>query len=226
MYRRELEGRVLSFGHAGILYENSFVMYDRGTGSLWVHVTGEARHGPLKGKRLTFMPSTVTTWENWKSAHPGTLVLPGHRRGGLMGTYTGILGARDIGLAVVVRFKAKLYPFRGLHRQPLVNDSFGKTSLLVYYSEKEGTAIAWNRSSGSANGKLPGRVLTFRITEERNSRGHQLLADAETGSRWNWLTGEALSGPLKGKKLAPLLYNPILVGRYHAHYPDGAVWRP
>lgn len=217
---------MLSFGHAGILYENSFVMYDRGTGSLWVHVTGEARHGPLKGKRLTFMPSTVTTWENWKAAHPGSLVLPGYRRGGFMGTYNGIRGARDIGLAVVVRFQAKLYTFRDLRRRPVVNDRFGKVSLLVFYSEKEGTATAWNRRLVFAQGELPGRVLTFRVTEERTQRGHRLLADAETESRWNWLTGEAQAGPLKGKKLAPLLYNPILVGRFHAHYPQGAVWRP
>src|SRR5439155_1161397 len=80
----------LSFGHEGILYENSFVMYDRKTESLWVHVTGRAVWGPLKGKQLEFVPSTVTTWSQWKAAHPRTLVLPGFRRGGFMGTYHGL----------------------------------------------------------------------------------------------------------------------------------------
>ena len=82
MYGRQLEGETLSFGHEGILYENSFVMYDRKTESLWVHVTGRAVWGPLKGKQLEFVPSTVTTWQQWKAAHPRTLVLPGFRRGG------------------------------------------------------------------------------------------------------------------------------------------------
>ena len=90
---------MLSFGHAGILYERSFVMYDRETGSLWVHVTGKAAHGPLQGKRLTFLPSTVTSWKEWKAAYPNTLVLPGYRRGGFMGTYDGISSGRHLGLA-------------------------------------------------------------------------------------------------------------------------------
>ena len=110
MYRRELEGRVLSFGHAGILYQSSFVMYDRQTKSLWVHVTGRAHAGPLTGKQLTFMPSTVTSWEQWKAAHPYTKVLPGHRRGGFMGTYTGLRRGRGIGGVVGVRFTDRVCP--------------------------------------------------------------------------------------------------------------------
>jgi hypothetical protein len=29
VYSRRLEGRTLTFGHEGVLYKNSFVMYDR-----------------------------------------------------------------------------------------------------------------------------------------------------------------------------------------------------
>ena len=60
----------MSFGHAGILLENSFVMYDRGTDSLWVHVTGRAVWGPLKGEQLEFVPST----ENKKKYTPSPTV--------------------------------------------------------------------------------------------------------------------------------------------------------
>lgn len=217
MYRRKLDDRVLSFGHAGILFQSSFVMYDRETKSLWVHVTGRAHSGPLKGKQLTFMPSTVTSWEQWKAAHPHTKVLPGYRRGGFMGTYNGLKGGRNIGLVVVVRFKGKLYRFRDLRIQPLVNDRFNEAELLVYYSRKQGTATAWNR-------RLDGRTLTFRVTEKRGPRRHRLLRDDQTGSLWSWLTGTAESGPLKGKRLGQLLYNPILNDRFRAHYPKGRTW--
>ena len=61
MHDRRVNGKTLSFGHAGILYRNSFVMYDRETESLWVHVTGRAEVGPREGWQLRFMPSTVTT---------------------------------------------------------------------------------------------------------------------------------------------------------------------
>ena len=114
MYDRRLNDRVLSFGHAGILYKNSFVMYDRQTESLWVHVTGKAEVGAMKGQQLTFMPSTVTTWKAWKAAHPNSLVLPGYRRGGFMGTYGGVRSIRGFGLVVFDGFQAKLYPVKRL----------------------------------------------------------------------------------------------------------------
>lgn len=75
-----MRGETLSFGHAGIFFENSFVMYDRKTDSLWIHVTGRTVWGPLKGEQLPFVPSTVTTWQQWKGAHPQTVVSPGFRR--------------------------------------------------------------------------------------------------------------------------------------------------
>lgn len=201
---------MLSFGHAGILYENSFVMYDRKTESLWVHVTGRAEWGPLKGKQLRFFPSTVTTWKQWKTAYPSTLVLPGYRRDGFMGTYHGLSRPDDLGLAVVVRFKGKLYPFPVLAGSPVVNDRFNDTPLVVYYSKADGTAVAWNR-------KIDGRELRF----EQNGA---LLRDRETASLWSWLTGEAVDGKLKGIRLESVSYNPILIDRFRAFYPDGPVF--
>ncbi len=66
MYGRKLGEKTLSFGHEGVLYRRSFVMYDRETESLWVHVTGEAIKGELKGNRLDFSPSEVVSWRTWK----------------------------------------------------------------------------------------------------------------------------------------------------------------
>lgn len=209
MYGRRLDGETLSFGHAGILFENSFVMYDRRTESLWVHVTGRAVWGLLKGKQLTFVPSTVTTWQQWKAAHPHTQVLPGYRRGGFMGTYHGLTRPEDLGLAVVVRFRGKLYPFAVLNATPVLNDRFEGVPLLIYWSKAEGTAVAWRRTAG-------GHELTF---EQRAGE----LRDRETGSRWSWLRGEALSGRLRGARLEPVSHNPILVERFRAFYAGAPI---
>lgn len=217
MYRRKLDDRVLSFGHAGILYEQSFIMYDRETDSLWVHVTGEAAHGPLKGKRLEFMPSTVTTWANWKKNYPQTTVLPGYRRGGFMGTYVGPFQDDILGLAVVVKLKAKLYPYPALKKQMLVNDEFNGAKVVVYYSPEDATGTAWRR-------ELDGRVLTFEQSDRKDADGNALLRDKETGSLWSWLRGEAVEGELKGRKLRQLLYNPILNDRFAAFYPGAPVF--
>ncbi len=217
MYERKLDGRVLSFGHAGILIRNSFVMYDRQTDSLWIHVTGEAYQGPLKGKKLTFLPSTVTTWRKWKEDHPTSLVLPGRRRGGFMGTFNGLSRTRNFGLSVVVRFKSKLYPYSELRETPVVNDRLNGAEVVVYYSRDHGTATAWRR-------KLDGRSLTFALSAKTDSRGNELMKDNQTGSLWNWLTGVAVAGPLKGRELAQLAYNPILSDRFRAFYPDRPIY--
>lgn len=217
MYRRQLDDRVLSFGHAGILYENSFIMYDRQTESLWVHVTGEAAFGPLKGKRLEFMPSTVTSWANWKKNYPHTQVLPGYRRGGFMGTYVGPSRSDTLGLAVVVRLKGKLYPYQVLDRQNVVNDEFNGVKVLVYYSPGDATATAWRR-------ELDDRVLTFGQSDRKDGQGNLLLRDQETGSLWSWLRGAAVEGPLKGRQLPQLPYNPILNDRFVAFYPGAPVF--
>lgn len=218
MYGRELDGEVLSFGHAGILYENSFVMYDRKTESLWVHVTGRAETGPMKGKQLTFIPSTVTTWATWKATYPHTLVLPGHRVGGFMGTYKGASRPAALGLAVVVHFKGKLYPFSALANVPVANDHFNGTALLVHYSKRDGTAVAWNR-------KVDGRELTFEAAGRTGADGVELLRDRETGSLWSSLKGEAVAGKLKGAQLEAVSYNPILIERFRAFYPGGPIFK-
>ena len=194
MYERELEGRVLRFGHAGMLYQNSFLMYDQQTNTIWVQVTGEGFHGPLKGRKLKLMPSTVTTWEKWKARFPDTLVLPGRRSESFMGVYDGMSTTRGLGLSVVVRFKAKLYPFQTLLKTPVVNDRFQGIPVLVAYSNGAKTATAWNRA-------LDGRLLNFSLAEEKDRFGNRLLRDGETGSVWSWLTGEAVSGPLRGRRL-------------------------
>lgn len=193
-------------------------MYDHQTESLWVHVTGKAEVGPLKGQQLQLMPSTVTTWAQWKTAHPQSLVLPGYRRGGFMGTYTGVKRLRPFGLAVFSNFKAKLYPFRALKRQQVVNDTFREAELTVAFLEDTHTAMAWSR-------RLNGQLLTFVGADESPQHGHPVLTDNETGSLWSPVTGTAISGQFKGQQLDPLQHYPILVNRFHAFYPEGDIYQ-
>ncbi len=218
MYERTVEGRELSFGHQGMLFHESFVLYDRQTRSLWVQASGEAFFGDFKGKRLRPLPSTVTTWEHWKESYPHTLVLPGRRAGEMMGGFDAFKSTRNMGLAVIVRLKGKLFPYDELKKQPVVNDRFNGRDLVVVFEEKMGTAAAWSR-------KLDGRLLTFSAAAERDSQGKTLLRDLETQSRWSWLTGEAVAGPLRGRRLERVAYNPIVSYRFHDFYPGAPVFQ-
>ncbi len=76
VYARTLaDGKVLDFGVSGALYRDALVFYDRETGSYWSQINGEALRGPMTGKRLSEVPSVVTTWADWRKMHPSTLVL-------------------------------------------------------------------------------------------------------------------------------------------------------
>ena len=54
--------------------------------------------------------------------------------------------------------------------------------------------------------------------------GNALLRDKQTGNLWSWLTGEAVQGKFKGRKLGRAMYNPILNERFRAFYPGAPVY--
>jgi len=74
-YRREIEGKTLSFGVSGLLYNSNFLLYDRETESLWLQFTGEAITGPMAGKRLERVPIRQELLGTWLSRHPLSRVL-------------------------------------------------------------------------------------------------------------------------------------------------------
>jgi hypothetical protein len=74
VFRRELEGRTLSFQLAtpGGLTEARLV--DKETGTTWTAFTGEASDGPLAGAQLERIKSTSSFWFGWKDWYPDTEV--------------------------------------------------------------------------------------------------------------------------------------------------------
>ena len=69
-FRRVLDGKVLEFGVSGLLHNSDLIMYDRHTKSLWQQIEGAAFAGPLRGRKLEDFPMTMTTWREWRDAHP------------------------------------------------------------------------------------------------------------------------------------------------------------
>ncbi len=92
VYRAESEGRPLNFGVSGLLFNSDVLLYDRQTESLWSQLKNQAVSGPLKGRRLTMLPSQLTTWDAWLEAYPKTQVLSldtGYRRDYSRNPYAG-----------------------------------------------------------------------------------------------------------------------------------------
>ncbi len=194
MYSRRLEGRTLTLGHEGILYKNSFVMYDKETGSLWVHTTGKAVRGPLQGKQLQFLPSTITTWKQWKSQHPETLVLPGRRAEGMMGRFDLKGDPRRYGLSVGEGTNVKLYPFELLPRDGVVNDDIRGLAVLVVVDGSTGMGVAFERGD-----------LEFKA--------HNGEMIDQTGRSWDRLQGTSAERQLKR-----LPTTPWLIDRWYAFF--------
>lgn len=52
------------------------------------------------------------------------------------------------------------------------------------------------------------------------------MRDAETGSWWQQVTGEAILGPLKGKRLTQVFHDELTFGLWKQENPQGRVLRP
>ena len=213
MYARDIGDEVLTFGVSGKLIMNALVMYDRQTDSLWSQFLGVGVRGKFEGTRLEPLGFSLTTWREWRDRHPDTLVLDqrGRRSDPYGGYYTdgsaGVLGesVRDERLGrkefvagVQWDGGSKAYPFRHLNGDPIVNDSFRGTDLLIVFSADDATVAIYDRRVG-------GRALTFERAIGANAGGVPMpLRDRETGSVWSGRSGEAVSGELAGEQLTLL----------------------
>ncbi|MDK9558461.1 DUF3179 domain-containing protein [Marinobacter sp. M216] len=61
-----VDGRELSFGVSGLLYNSDLLMYDHQTESLWSQIEGRAVSGPLAGKSLERVPVRHELWQQWR----------------------------------------------------------------------------------------------------------------------------------------------------------------
>ncbi len=81
VFDRTLGGTALTFGITGLLYNPTLLMHDRRPGgkgeSLFSQLLFRAVAGPAAaaGTNLEVLPSSLLTWQDWRSAHPRTTVL-------------------------------------------------------------------------------------------------------------------------------------------------------
>ena len=161
-YLAKIGGKSRTFGVSGLLYNSDVLLYDRQSESLWSQLMSEAVTGPMKGTKLEIIPTSNTSWGDWKSRHPNTLVLSTKTGFNRDYTRTPYMGYDDseqlyfpvnnrnyeyhqkemiIGIEVDGKFKA--YPYEELKKlssYPFVDKFNGKT-LNVYF--EEGYKSAW-----------------------------------------------------------------------------------
>ncbi len=218
-------------------------MYDRSSRSLWSQIDGKAMAGPMSGQKLNKIPSQVTTWALWKEQHPDTLVLvkPALERS----AYTSYFErASWVGLPWARPSHDKRLPAKTL----VLGVELANLEGLEGPEGKSTLAIPLQRleKEGAVSGEVAGMPLW--ITGPKDPRAAQAyvrrigdrildidtvpaagdtplhFVDRQTGSRWRWQTGIAVSGPLQGEKLPALPTTPIYWATWTAFHPETELW--
>jgi hypothetical protein len=182
------------FGSSGFLYRSNKLMFDRQTDSLWNQFTGEPVSGPLarSGIRLKRLPVTITTWGDWKAAHPGTRVLSldtGHDRNYGEGVvysdyfaspdlmFPALVGdessakRKDFVFGLVEPGAAKAWPLSAFAGGKVINDRVGARDVVLIGEEATRTVRAYDRggrefSAGNARGEVQGPGGAWQVGED------------------------------------------------------------
>ena len=245
VFERVVEGEVVEFGVSGLLRNSDLIMYDRTDESLWQQFTGEGIVGNHAGKQLTFLPSSLVSFADFKAAHPDGIVLS--RDTGFSRTYgnnpyvgydtigsnpflfSGELDGRLPAVARVVTVSLPdvdvAYPVELLSELGVIHDSQGGQDLVVFHIP--GTASALGArviaeaedvgATGVFDPNLNGEKLTF-------TQDGDLFIDDQTGSRWN-IFGQAIEGELAGAELTDVVNGDHFWFSWAAFRPDTILYQ-
>ena len=201
VHRREIDGREVVFGNQGDLYLNAMTWFDHDTGSVWSQPTGQAILGPLTGTSLELLPSSLSTWADWKRQFPDTLALDVTTR----------RPAFDIdrqAVVVTVGADSLAVVVRDLRDAGVVNEAVGGEPIVVALPAGTDRPVVWSR-------RLDVAVAEFVLEGE-------MLVDPLTGSAFDVRRGIGVDGTML--QIVPSF------GSFPADYarlwPDGRVWRP
>lgn len=244
VFDRRVNNRALSFGVSGMLRRSDMIMYDHQTESWWQQFTGEALVGELTGTRLKMIPSQILSYDQFKAIDPNGLVLS--RDTGLQrnygsnpyvgyddpnqipSRYRGPTDARLRPMARVIGVREGKHAVAYAHAitatAMVVHDQLGTTPIAVFHlpgavSALDQPLIANSRHVGSTgvfDRRLGNHVLTFR------KRGDVVL-DHQSQSTWD-ITGRAIDGPLKGKRLKAVECVDTFAFAWLAFHPDSEIF--
>ena len=214
-------------------------MYDHQTRSLWSHITGEAVQGPLTGKQLKPLASMPQiAWKTWQLNYPETLVLSVPTRGGMrestnQDVYADYHASQRAGvsgmeytdnrlpnksLVIGVQAPAKggntqfrAYPLIHFTNTAIINDTLDGVPLLIFHDKMSFATAVFERD-------VAGKVRIFRQKDRH-------FAEDDTGTRWNLITGEVVSGKDGGARLERLPAVNIYWFAWARYHPETSIYR-
>lgn len=243
VYERRLLGAAMRFRTADVLHQGGRLLWDSLTQTWWRQFTGEGIVGDYAGLRLRPRPSLLLSYEEFRQSFPDGQVLgpssgpDGDDRPDYGATrYAGYDGGKGPPqhvdgvldprldpaarvLALEVNGEPGAFDFSHLISRRVLNDQVGGKPVVAFWSpgalsvlDTPRIADARDVGMAAAHGReVDGRLLTFDFIDGA-------VRDRESGSVWN-LSGRAISGPLAGAQLPPLVHNAPFWWAWAAHNP-------
>ncbi len=181
------------------------------------HRTGDHRH-PL----TSAVPAACTPARNAQALldRAGPFCLPPDAIRALDHPVSVPLGSAHLAssepvLAVTIRGRTRAYPVRVLVSHEIVNDAVAGVPVAVTFCPLCNSGVAFDR-------RVAGRVLTFAVSG-RLLGANLVMFDRQTETLWVQLTGETLSGPLRGERLRPVPVRMLAWRDFRAAWPGATV---
>ncbi|CAA0096102.1 Uncharacterised protein [Halioglobus japonicus] len=124
----------------------------------------------------------------------------------------GVIGPDERVLAIEYNGVAKAYPIKILDLHQIVNDSFNGKPVAVTFCPLCGTGMVFASD-------VSGKVVTLGVSGLIYNN-NMLLYDGETESLWSQIMMTAVTGPMKGQTLKPLLSHHTTWGDWLETHPD------
>ncbi len=245
VFDRRLGGVTLDFGVSGNLRNSDLVMWDRQTESWWQQLTGEGIVGAYAGYQLDFVPAQLVSWGDFKSSFPDADVLSrdtGYQRSYGRNPYAGydradqspflFKGSPDDRLLPMERVvtleidgRQFAFPYEVLEQERVVHYEVPGWDIVVLFQPGTASALDESSISDSRDVGATGVFIASSMGEKLTFRpGSEGFVDDQTGSTWNVL-GQAISGPLAGESLTPIVHANHFWFAWAAFAPNTQIYR-
>jgi hypothetical protein len=168
VFDRRINGRMLTFGVSGLLYQSDVLMYDRQTESLWSQLAMKSVAGTQVDTELDWLVSEQLTFSAWRANYPAGRVLSppiGSREDYSQWPYPGYedsphtmfpvpvrrtdLPTKSWVVGVIVNGIPKAYPVSVLPPNQTVTDEIGGVTIEITYDPQTRHAAVSDAVTGA-----------------------------------------------------------------------------
>ena len=151
-------GSALVFGNQGALYRGAMTWYDHQTGSVWSQPLGMAIAGPSAGRTLPLLPSQLTTWREWRAAHPDRLALVVTEPAP---PFRGRRPGPEHVVGVVVGETAAAWPYERVASGEVIRATVGEVAITLWLDDGTGGVRAQATTGDGIERELP-TLIAYR----------------------------------------------------------------